>query len=256
MVVKHEKNFFIDINVDTKNMPTYLSWQLFDSWVSDWCVGGLMRVPFLDVNVSFSREKKTDCYGVLSMEKAKEEIKSLFPKDVEITTWLEERLAPIETQDELWDRAEDLAFGSVVREKCDGKNIFKRVREIASAVKFSVARLGEYRHAEHEIVLYTNSIERACKNDVVQLFEEVFAHELFHAFHYHFLKSCLNDNDIIFRTDATRRVVLESLASYFELWYCQQHGISTDLLSTWERNEPAFYPYAGAKYIKDNQLYL
>lgn len=242
------------INVNTQNMPPYLSEGLIGRWVENFFMGDVSPLA-PKLHVTFSMEEKVEEYGILSLEEAKEEIKNLFPKE-EIKKWLEECLSPIETKEELWESAEMLAYcpKNLFEVEYDGKAVFERIQEIASSVKFTSLCLGEYRHASRTIVLYTSSIvSTCCGKTEEQAFEEVFAHELFHAYHYFDLHHRGGDEDILFRTDATWRVVLESLASYYENAYCKRYKISTDLWAVWGRNEPAIYPYAGAKYIRDER---
>ncbi len=253
------------LKVDTANMPSCLSAQHFDDWIGRFARLG-QRFGFVGISallptltVRFSTEEKRETYGVYSLEEAKEEIRSLFPRKREIQAWLKECLPSIETKEDLWESAETLAYQpkKLFDAEYDGEAVYALIREIASAMKFSALRLGEYRHTQREIVLYTNSILQTRKNKTAeQAFEEVFAHELFHAYHsfyLHDLQNDIKDEDILSRRDQTREVVLESLASYYENLYCMRHNIPNDLRDVWVRNMPAIYPYAGAYYIQDDR---
>ncbi len=251
------------INVDTQNMPPQLSVQHFDHWIYRFARLGQnfdfddisALVPTLTVSFSAKRKKKT--YGFFSVPEAKERIRDLFPPKAELREWLEDRLASIVTRQDLWNNMEDLAYSPNDLFPYDGSEILERIREIASAVQFPQWVLGKYFPDRREIVLYTNNI--LCtreKKTVEQAFEEVFAHELFHAYHYFYLHNQNNevkDADILSRTDQTRKVVLESLAAYYENAYCEEYNIPTDLWNVWCDNRPAIYPYAGAKYIQNKR---
>lgn len=251
------------LKVDPANMPSCLTAQQFDDWIKRFARVG-RNFCFVDISaliptltVRFSAEEKKKTYGVFSMQEAKEEIRTLFPRDEGVRERLEGLLAEIETREQLWNNAEGLAYRSRLGEDFDARSVYARIREIASATKFSHVILGEYFHGRREIVLYANSILQTVKNRTAeQAFEEVFAHELFHAYHYfylHDLQNDIKDADILSRTDKTCEVAMESLASYYENAYCEEYRFPVDLRDVWYKNEPAIYPYAGAKYIQNDR---
>ncbi len=139
----------------------------------------------------------------------------------------------------------------------DAYDVHNCIKEIASSVKLYWLRLGEYCYATHEIVLYTKSIESKCEHNTeyLKVFEKTFAHELFHFWHYYLLYLNSKDGDILNRTDATAKVIIESLASYFEYSYCQCHEIPFDSYAMWFRYEASFFPYAGAKCIGNKEQF-
>lgn len=110
---------------------------------------------------------------------------------------------------------------------------------------------GEYVHDlfSLRIVLYNNVIDRSVNSGktIVQAYEEVFVHELFHALHYEYAAKV--SEEIEKRKDYTSKVVKESLAAYFEFMYCIEHNISTDIDGDWKAFEPDVYPYSGARCI-------
>lgn len=237
------------INVNPKNLPPYLSEQLFDRWVDNFLLGNASTLA-PQLHVVFSPKEKKDVYGVLSLEEAKERIGALAPLKEGTKKDFEGILSTIETKEDLLEMAGCLAKCLAPENENERETISERIKEIAAIVKFCVLRLGEYCHGKREIVLYTNSILRTCYGKTnEQAFEEVFAHELFHAYHFFYLHGGGKDGDILCRTDETKRVVLESLASYYEAEYCKTYRIPTDLARLWKREEAAIYPYAGAKYI-------
>ena len=78
--------------------------------------------------------------------------------------------------------------------------------------------LGEYLYPEKRIVLYNKAIERSKEESktMEQCYEEVFAHEFFHALHY-VLSG--NSEEMSNRKDYTAKVVKEALAAWFEAYY-------------------------------------
>ena len=107
--------------------------------------------------------------------------------------------------------------------------------------------LGQYFDYCKKIVLYKEAIKKCCNNQfgIKSMYDATFAHELFHAYHY--FHSC--GHEIERRTDYTSKVVKESLAAFFEYYYCKQKSIPTDIDIDWQDNPVSVYPYSGAKYL-------
>lgn len=252
---------YMRLNISNRYMPFYLSESMLETIAESICTTSdlpIFRLPRIPtVNVEFSNKIKRDVYGHITMNGAKKQLQRLCPSEGDAKAQFEDLLATINTREDIRDKAEDLAYiptrfgGS---EKYDGREIFEKIRKLADAVKFQTLRLGEYRPKEHTIVLYFASIERSCgrQKTISQAFEEVFVHELFHAYHFCWAQADPDGDDFALRTDATRDVVLESLASYFENMYCKRNDIPTDIEDVWQQNEPSIYPYAGAKYIQND----
>ncbi len=124
--------------------------------------------------------------------------------------------------------------------------------------------LGCYRHSkigskkESEIVIYL----RNClgnTSDISYNYETIlstFAHEVFHAYHYHEYDSVFLNKQSIDNGDFTTEIVLESLASYFEESfdeYNQLHERADEIKESWYRHAMRAFPYAGARFIgQDN----
>ena len=150
-------------------------------------------------------------------------------------------------------------------------------RTVVVGEPYKLYILGRYDHARKTIVLYERAINISKRTPRLQLynagftrttprqlfnfvfrrttplhlFKAVFAHEVFHAYHYYI---CVNRCrtplvEIENRTDYTSKVVKESLAAFFEYYYCSKNMISTDINSDWRSNSVGFYPYSGAKYL-------
>ena len=110
--------------------------------------------------------------------------------------------------------------------------------------------LGEYLYPEKRIVLYNKAIERTKEESktMEQCYEEVFAHEFFHALHY-VLSG--NSEEMSNRKDYTAKVVKEALAAWFEAYYCEDNQIPTSIKEDWRDYPISSYPYSGAKHIPD-----
>ena len=138
-----------------------------------------------------------------------------------------------------------------ITEELEGQlsNISKKIKEVINKtmnrkVRFSI--LGQYFHSLNapRIVLYCNNIP-----DDFEYYERVFAHELFHAIHYHYVN--LYSGSI--GDFKEKKITIESLASFFEYIYCKEEICNSifadDLLNTWLVYSENVYPYAGAKHI-------
>ena len=145
----------------------------------------------------------------------------------------------------------------------DIESILDRLHDIIHVSQarsgFVAYKAGAYVHNDSmynapSITLYYNVIELDTfgGKSFLQAMEEVFAHELFHAYHYHLCEQSAvrsKSIEIVERKDYTATVVKESLAAYFEATYCKRFGIPTDVKTDWSTS-PAIYPYAGAAQIK------
>ncbi|MCR5491628.1 MAG: hypothetical protein K6F32_05825 [Bacilli bacterium] len=78
--------------------------------------------------------------------------------------------------------------------------------------------LGRYYHSDKKIVLYVRAINPSGIAAPLPLFEEVFAHEAFHAYHYYACEIVSKNvllQELRYRDDYTSKVVKESLAAFF-----------------------------------------
>ena len=129
------------------------------------------------------------------------------------------------------------------------EEVLNRTVNVGDAYKLYT--LGRYYDSTKTIVLYKRAINMSKRTTPLELFEEVFAHEAFHAYHYYICKekNLTNFIDIERRKDYTSKVVKESLAAFFEYYYCRQNNIVTDINIDWTSNNINTYPYSGAKYL-------
>ena len=237
------------VHLDTDQIPPYLRSEHFAIWIHKFNrmleeIGlSAWRYADIELNIRFLNERKTDSYGSLTISELKNIIRETWGTSKEI----EDILSKINSKEDCRKFIQEL-MGVLCRLRHDADP--RNPEEIYSYLNdliLEVSVLVEYIHKTQEIVLYTKNIEDAAEkngNSVSREFEKVFAHELFHAYHY--------DNDkreMINRQDYTSKVVKESLASAFEWFYCDENKINgaDRLKSSWYDNRVFYYPYSGAR---------
>jgi hypothetical protein len=235
--------------LNTDQMPSCLRSEHFAIWIHKFNrvlekIGlSAWRYADIEVNIQFSNERKTDSYGTLTISELKTIIRETWGTSKEI----EDILSKINNKEDCRKLIQEL-MGVLcsIRHDDDPRNP-EEIYSYLNDLIFEVSVLGEYIHKTQEIVLYTKNIEDAAEkngNSVSREFEKVFAHELFHAYHY------ANDKgELINRHDYTSKVVKESLASAFEWFYCEENKINgaDRLKSSWYDNRVFYYPYSGAR---------
>lgn len=108
------------------------------------------------------------------------------------------------------------------------------------------------------IILYLENIWDYCEENNFNYYEmifTVFAHEYLHLHHY----DCLHKHNSFKLDNAINKynpgtIVKESLASYFEYSYALIKGyndIANILIDSWNKNDENYWPYAGAKTIRN-----
>ena len=253
-------------------MPGYLKESFFDNWALGFDIHLDSRMSTYIANyisaltagstsltVVFSNEKKTEEYGFNSLEEIKKWILETWQLDAQGIKELKEVLAEVYSIELLRQFLEHIAViirNSMRRLIESGKstemhdNVYDQISYWADGVYFTDAVLGEYVHSRREIILYVKNIEAyGSKYPKPELaFEEVFCHELFHAFHYYTAEK-KDYFDVLYRSDYTKKVIMESLASYYQNKYCSK-GIPTNVSSSWLIHSPVTYPYSGAAYIR------
>ncbi len=130
------------------------------------------------------------------------------------------------------------------------KSLLGKTLALGQSNRFYV--LGEFDHVLKRIYLFEKAINPNGTNAANLLFQEVFAHEMFHAYHYFACEYASNNSnfqELCEREDYTSKVVKESLAAFFEMYYCSRYTIPTDIDSDWQKNPVYVYPYSGAKYL-------
>lgn len=201
------------------------------------------------LNIEFSEEKKTVTHGTLSIGEIKKQIRELWNVDERVDDLLSEIRSAADYRDrQLGSALAELIHISNPAEPY--KAIRKRLDELFGEAQFDEYILGEYCHSTKTVILYTKNIARTLSagRTAEQGFEAVFAHELFHAYHYQG-----DEPELTLRRDYTGKVVKESLAAAFEWTYCALHGIAggDGLRRSWETHPVLSYPYSGARYLID-----
>ena len=236
-------------------LPSYLSARNFNEWytkISTTAKNIGLSVPVSDdLMISFSDTEKTRIFGSLSVEEAKNKIREKW----NISERANDLLDGLQTPEDFHESqlASPLAE-EISAANRDQKETYESVRaqleDIFDMVAFKQLILGEYIHPQI-IVLYTKNIEHTQqapgeKRTLEQIYEEVFAHEMFHAYHYQ-----NEPEELVERMDYTSRVVKESLAAAFEWAYCVENKIpkADDLRYDWDRYSVITYPYSGAKHL-------
>lgn len=236
-------------------LPSYLSARNFNEWytkISTTAKNIGLSVPVSDdLMISFSDTEKTRIFGSLSVEEAKNKIREKW----NISERANDLLDGLQTPEDFHESqlASPLAE-EISAANRDQKKTYESVRaqleDIFDMVAFKQLILGEYIHPQI-IVLYTKNIEHTQqapgeKRTLEQIYEEVFAHEMFHAYHYQ-----NEPEELVERMDYTSRVVKESLAAAFEWAYCVENKIpnADDLRYDWDRYSVITYPYSGAKHL-------
>lgn len=237
------------------HMPPYLSADQFSDWyrkINNLAKNiGLPNSVASDLIITFSDEEKAHTFGSLSLEEAKEKVRTKW----EIDKNANDILDSIQTPEDFHESqlASPLAE-AISAANHDQNETYESVRaqleNIFAMVAFKQLILGEYIHPK-VIVLYTKNIEHTQhtpneKRTLAQIYETTFAHEMFHAYHYQ-----NEPEELIARTDYTSCVVKESLASAFEWDYCVENTIpnADDLRYEWARYSVITYPYSGAKHL-------
>lgn len=133
-------------------------------------------------------------------------------------------------------------------------NLLQRIEAALEIQGFTT--LGTYCKNDNTVTLYLSNIHKKADSlnisyrysDVdigANVTVSVFAHEMFHAFHF------AAANSKAFDLDSEREdIIMESLASYFERIYSKDCSYSSNLKSSWENNCIYDFPYAAAKYIE------
>ena len=238
LLFKTEKTFlpskFIEmphnVKLEATLMPPYLKTVHFVAWLRKFNqLINKIGLPVwdtseIDVNVKFSNKEKAETYGTMSLNDAKNKIRSKWKLDKSAEETLS-RIRDIDVyNNEQWSSLLAEEIHNTNREDSYEK-IKKILDELFGKVYFTKRTLGEYSHTSKTIVLYVKNIEHTnvTGRTTTQNFELTFIHELFHAYHY---KD--NKREIRLRRDYTSTVIKESFAAAFEWNYCVKYSIAGD----------------------------
>ena len=236
-------------------LPSYLSARNFNEWytkISTTAKNIGLSVPVSDdLMISFSDTEKTRIFGSLSVEEAKNKIRERWNISECANNLLDRLQSPEDFHESQLTSplAEEISAANRDRNETY-ESVRAQLEDIFDMVAFKQLVLGEYIHPQI-VVLYTKNIEHTQhapneKRTLEQIFEEVFAHEMFHAYHYR-----NEPEELVERMDYTSRIIKESLASAFEWDYCVENEIpnADDLRYEWARYSVMTYPYSGAKHL-------
>ena len=133
------------------------------------------------------------------------------------------------------------------------------IRELIKARPFSYLILGRFYIKPERIVVYVKNILITCgidpnapnasnaifnlKTDAGKLTIEVLLHELFHAYHYHLIRTCGKS----WSSSKYTSLVKETLAQTFEYIYLSKDNTKLkDVYTQLNQHTPDAYPYSGA----------
>lgn len=261
-------------NVELKNKPIYISEISFNKWLDKFNIileniigkdAVLSKFIYdlkyrsLSINIEFSLDEVKERYGKYTLDLIKEIILEKFPKGSLIHNEVNDAKSIEDIQRALnkeSNKIEGRCTDNQPLEEARGK-----LRQLGKYTSHESTILGVYINSSKTIKFYVTSIENVkyklkTTEEINNLYEIVFIHELLHAYHYYLIsqkRSSFDYPDINYRTDYTSKVVKESLAKYFEKEFCEMYFSSSvyydylfcDLDSLYPTNSP----YAGSVYI-------
>lgn len=111
--------------------------------------------------------------------------------------------------------------------------------------------LGEYNHRKNYITLFSNAIRSSDMNKYYQ----VYAHEIFHALHFYFIRK--KHRKFVYRKSYDS--IVEGLASFFEYLFVNgslhRDEYANKLMISWE-TDPELWPYSYARNFYTNRPHL
>ncbi len=242
-------------------MPNYLNEITIKQWFrsfNNFLVNIFQLNKFVMRNkmyITFSYDKLKKQYGLYS----EDEIIDMIKSDYKINPAIESKIKDVNrasktAHSNYISGLEELACYIRELNPENGGNIYDELKDLFGNSMIECSILGEYNDSYKEIILYIASIEDfANKNKLskIDVVEETFIHELFHAYHYND-----QDDEICRRHDYTSEVVKESLASFFECEYCFRNRIADYklVIDSWN-NRVDCYPYSGAININNVSLF-
>ena len=251
------------MKIDMTTLPSGITTDEIDSWIGYFeefkKTVPLGRIPFADeLTLVFSEEIKRRNMMIRNVRAIKARIFDIWGEPGRLSTVMEEINSVTALKNAIPAISEEIA-AYYKDETAEGvgrkiKGFIDSAVEIGSKLGAYVA--GEYNDQSKTIVLYHKVIEKDNfrGKSFEQACEEVFIHELFHAYHSAYCRERNSigfwNSEIVKRFDYTSTVVKESLAAAFEFRYCAYRKIATDINVDWENN-PCYYPYSGARYIKE-----
>ena len=205
-----------------------------------------------NIYITFSYEELKEEYGSFSVD----EIIDIIKNKYNINKDIEEKLRNLKNDNDHGHCDLEIISSEIYKLNPEIEtSIYSELKNLFKNILNEFCILGRYYPGNREIVLYITSIEEYAKKyklKNIEVIEQTFIHELFHAYHY---KD--DDEEIWNRCDYTSKVIKESLASFFEYVYCEKNNVSNYLLisDSWYINKVYNYPYSGAIHIVDAAMF-
>ncbi len=238
----------------------FLQWiykanKVLNQFDSTWCISDHKQ---LFSKIIFSKDKLRKKYGLFTWDEIKNSILNAYNIDEES---VDEAIESFKKSGyPVINDATGRLASKIVKQsnyEHDNEDKWREVQEklikLFHNAGFECNVLGEFNIKNKTIVLYVDSIKEHATNVLIsfnQAIEQVFIHELFHAFHY---KD--NNEELLSRSDYTSEVITESLASFFEYIYTNMFIDSitaSKIEKSWKEYTPYSYPYSGALRFKYN----
>ena len=208
----------------------------------------------IELKIDFSNERKSKKYGELTADEIIKKINQKFTLSPSLYEMI------LDWIDGESDFSLDIIVPSIIEENPEYRNKSKEVRSFIDSLLGALIRevdiFGEYCDKTKTITLYSKTIEDQCKDiaNIDKHYGIVFAHEMFHAFHYFASNKAtirhIND-EIANRRDYTSEVIKESLARYMEELYFRVYNDAPFDYDAFLRASVTYCPYAGANYVYD-----
>ncbi len=229
-------------------------------------------ISILDnIKINFSYELKEDIYkptkeDLLSIISQIEVLLDSDEELIDILNRIKEAINQGYTLEQLNNEFANVLGDYQQKYSEDKPDVSKLIDSLSKSFSLSkFVTMGTYSPSNKEITLYLLNIYNACKknsyrNEIYLM--SVYAHELFHAYHYHVMNIDADDINL-----KGFDIVLESLASYFQYLYTNQlYGydeviykqepsihVADSIKNSWEY-DMYIYPYSGALYMFNNDM--
>lgn len=221
-------------------------------------------VDLKDINIKFSYKEKKEKHNGVDIHEVIIQAKKVYDimsntcceceKDCCLKGWFRDKIEEFLENPTIDNAKEILEVFSECRNSCINKDLrseINKLRELIMSLSYILTIYGEYDNKNNFIILYLKNIYNNYPNDYGTILLNIFAHELFHAYH----ARCVEKNGKVWEdSNCDSIIVKESLASYFENEFS---GRNANLAREWAKYTIDSWPYAGAKHFTpyDNSSY-
>ncbi len=207
-----------------------------------------------DINIKYSYEEKKEYYDGVDIKEIIEQAKTVYGlvsnlcpicevEHCRIGGWLKGLLDVFLDNPTYGNAKSILSHFEDCQYPCINKELRKEIlklKRLIMSLPYTMTIYGEYYNEDNTIILYLKNIYANNKNECGNKLLSTFAHELFHAYH----AICVEVKGNTWKcSDSDSRIVIESLASYFENEY------DYTLERAWLESTIDLWPYAGAKHL-------